>query len=93
MSLRMRNQEADRLARELARIFRTNITKAVISALRDAIRKRIHKESPHDTAQSPFQNLLQWLIRRNNRFPMATGSSLRTRRCVVRNRTPDDAIG
>ena len=51
MSLHIRNQEADRLARELARIDHTTITNAVISALREAIRNRIHEESPHDTAQ------------------------------------------
>ncbi|MCM0751647.1 hypothetical protein DEA98_10740 [Brucella pseudogrignonensis] len=51
MPLHIRNQEADRLARELARIDRTTITNAVISALREAIRKRMQEERPRATAQ------------------------------------------
>ena len=51
MTLNIRNDEADKLARELARLDRTNITEAVISALRETIRNRMHKERPRETAQ------------------------------------------
>lgn len=51
MTLNIRNQEADNLARELARIDRSSITDAVICALRETIRNRMHKESPRETAQ------------------------------------------
>lgn len=51
MTLNIRNEEADKLARELARIDHTSITHAVISALRETIRNRLHKESPHETAR------------------------------------------
>ncbi len=40
MALHIRNPEADRLARELARIDRTSITEAVIVALRETVRNR-----------------------------------------------------
>jgi antitoxin VapB len=51
MTLNIRNQEADNLARQLARIDRTSITDAVISALRETIRNRMNKESPRETAR------------------------------------------
>lgn len=51
VTLNIRNQEADELARELARIDRTSITDAVISALRETIRNRMRKERPRETAQ------------------------------------------
>lgn len=51
MTLNIRNQEADNLARELAQIDRTSITDAVITALRETIRNRMHKERPRETAQ------------------------------------------
>jgi antitoxin VapB len=51
MTLNIRNQEADNLARELAKIDGSSITDAVIRALRETIRNRMHKESPRETAQ------------------------------------------
>lgn len=51
MTLNIRNQEADRLARELARLDGTNITEAVIVALRETIRNRIESETPRETAR------------------------------------------
>ena len=51
MTLNIRNEEADKLARELARIDRTSITDAVISALRETIRSRMRRESPGETAR------------------------------------------
>lgn len=51
MTLNIRNEEADKLARELARIDQTSITDAVISALRETIRNRMNKESPRETAR------------------------------------------
>lgn len=44
MTLNIRNQEADTLARELARADRISIPNAVISALRETIRNWMHKE-------------------------------------------------
>jgi len=44
MALHIRNPEADRLARELARIDRTSITDAVIVALRETVRNRMNQE-------------------------------------------------
>jgi hypothetical protein len=50
MTLNIRNEEADALARELARIDGTTITDAVISALKETIDKRIRQETPRETA-------------------------------------------
>jgi hypothetical protein len=50
MTLNIRNEEADALARELARIDGTTITDAVISALKETIDKRIRRETPRETA-------------------------------------------
>jgi len=54
MTLDIPNQEANTLARELARADRISITNAVISALRETIRNWMHKESPHEIAQKTF---------------------------------------
>jgi hypothetical protein len=51
MTLNIRNDEADALARELARIDGTTITDAVIVALRETINKRIGDETPRETAR------------------------------------------
>lgn len=51
MALNIRNPEADRLARELARIDDTSITDAVIVALRETIRNRLKQETPSETAR------------------------------------------
>ncbi|WP_162895098.1 type II toxin-antitoxin system VapB family antitoxin [Rhizobium terrae] len=51
MTLNIRNEEADALARELARIDGTTITEAVISALRETIDNRVRQETPRETAQ------------------------------------------
>jgi len=51
MTLNIRNEEANRLARELASIDRTSITDAIISALRETIQNRMRKESPGETAR------------------------------------------
>jgi len=51
MTLNIRNEEADALARELARIDGTTITHAVISALKETIDKRIRQETPRETAK------------------------------------------
>ncbi|MGH6760523.1 MAG: type II toxin-antitoxin system VapB family antitoxin [Phyllobacterium sp.] len=51
MALNIHNPEADRLARELARIDHTSITDAVIIALRETIRNRIDKASPRGKAR------------------------------------------
>lgn len=51
MTLNIRNPEADKLARELARIDDTSITDAVIVALRESIRDRLKAETPSETAK------------------------------------------
>ena len=51
MTLNIRNPEADRLARDLARIDDTSITDAVIVALRETIRTRLKAETPSETAR------------------------------------------
>ncbi|MFN3549936.1 MAG: type II toxin-antitoxin system VapB family antitoxin [Mesorhizobium sp.] len=51
MTLNIRNPEADRLARQLARIDDTSITDAVIVALRETIRNRLRNETPSETAR------------------------------------------
>lgn len=51
MTLSIRNPEADSLARRLAQLDQTTITDAVVIALKEAIQKRVHKESPSETAR------------------------------------------
>ncbi|WP_163267567.1 type II toxin-antitoxin system VapB family antitoxin [Chelativorans alearense] len=51
MTLNIRNEEADELARRLARIDRTSITNAVVSALRETLDSRMRKETPRETAR------------------------------------------
>jgi len=51
MTLNVRNEEADMLARELARIDRSTIIDAVIVALKETIENRIRQETPRETAQ------------------------------------------
>ena len=51
MVLNIRNPEADALARELANIEGTEITQAVITALREAVEKRKKKEGAIESAQ------------------------------------------
>ena len=50
MTLNIRNEEADALARELARMDGTTLTEAVITALRETIGQRIQQETPSETA-------------------------------------------
>ena len=51
MTINIRNPEADRLARELARIDDSSITEAVVVALRETIRSRLKDETPSETAR------------------------------------------
>lgn len=51
MTLSIRNPEADALARRLAQLDQTTITEAVVIALKEAIQKRVQKESPSQTAR------------------------------------------
>jgi len=51
MTLSIRNPEADRLARHLAEIDHTSVTKAVVNALREALKARVANETPHETAR------------------------------------------
>lgn len=50
MTLNIRNPEAVVLARWLAQLDQTCISDAVVSALREAIQKRVMQESPTATA-------------------------------------------
>jgi len=51
MTLSIRNQDADRLARRLAEIDKTSVTKAVVTALEETIKARLTTETPRDTAR------------------------------------------
>ena len=51
MTLNIRNEEADTLARELAQMDGTTITEAVVAALRETIDKRVREETPGETAR------------------------------------------
>ncbi|WP_142519750.1 type II toxin-antitoxin system VapB family antitoxin [Pseudorhizobium endolithicum] len=51
MTLKIRNEEADTLARELAELDGTTVTDAVVAALREAIASRLKQETPRETAQ------------------------------------------
>lgn len=51
MTLSIRNQEADALARRLAQLDQTTITEAVIAALKEAIQLRVRRETPSETAR------------------------------------------
>jgi antitoxin VapB len=51
MTLNIRNEEADALARELAQIDGSTITEAVVTALRETIDKRVQQETPSETAR------------------------------------------
>jgi antitoxin VapB len=51
MALSIRNQDADRLARRLAEIDNTSVTKAVVTALEEAIKARLANETPRETAR------------------------------------------
>jgi hypothetical protein len=50
MTLNIRNEEADALARKLAQMDGTSITEAVITALRETIDQRVKQETPSETA-------------------------------------------
>ncbi len=51
MTLSIRDPEADGLAKRLAKLDDTSITKAVIVALREAIAARTRREPAHETAR------------------------------------------
>jgi hypothetical protein len=51
MTLNIRNEEADALARELARIDGISITEAVVTALKEAIGTRLSQETPTQSAR------------------------------------------
>lgn len=51
MTLNIRSEKADALARQLAQLDGTTITEAVVAALRDAIDKRLKQETPQETAR------------------------------------------
>jgi antitoxin VapB len=51
MALSIRNRDADRLARRLAEIDKISVTKAVVTALEEAIKTRLAAETPRETAR------------------------------------------
>jgi len=50
MTINITNPEADRLARQLARMEGVSLTEAVAMAVREAIEKRRRQETPLETA-------------------------------------------
>ena len=72
MTLSIRNSEADALARRLAKIDRTNITNAVVIALREAINHRIQRETPSETARRILAK--RGLAFRPDREPVPAGA-------------------
>jgi antitoxin VapB len=51
MTLSIRSAEADALARRLAEIEGASITDAVVIALKEAIKARVERETPSETAR------------------------------------------
>jgi len=51
MALSIRSPEADALARRLAQLDQSNITEAVVVALKEAIQRRVREERPSETAR------------------------------------------
>jgi antitoxin VapB len=68
MTLSIRNQEADLLARRLAKLEGGTVTDAVVLALKEAIAARVAREDPSDTAQRILQR--HGLSFRRNRTPV-----------------------
>ena len=62
MTLSIRNPEAGKLAKRLAKLDGATVTRAVIAALREAIAARVKRELPSETAQ-------RILARRGLSFP------------------------
>jgi antitoxin VapB len=50
MTINITSKEADRLTRRLAEIERVGITEAVVIAMREALEKRLQRETPQETA-------------------------------------------
>jgi antitoxin VapB len=65
MTISIRNPEADQLARRLAEIDQTNITDAVVMALKEAINARVQRETASQTAQRILRK--RGLVFRSNR--------------------------
>ena len=68
MTLSIRNQDADRLARRLAEIDNTSVTKAVVTALEEAIKARLANETPRETARRILEK--HGLVFRKDRKPV-----------------------
>ncbi len=69
MALHISNREADRLARELARLKGETISKAVVKALRERL-ERDTAEAPADLAAE-----IMAISRRAGRIPRRTGQA------------------
>jgi antitoxin VapB len=50
MTINITSKEADRLTRRLAEIEGVGITEAVVIAMREALEKRLQRETPQETA-------------------------------------------
>ncbi len=50
MTINITSKEADRLTRRLAEMEGVGITEAVVIAMREALEKRLHRETPQETA-------------------------------------------
>jgi antitoxin VapB len=50
MTINITNGEADRLTRRLAEVEGVGLTEAVVIAMREALEKRLQRETPQETA-------------------------------------------
>lgn len=50
MTINITSKEADRLTRKLAQMEGVGITEAVVIAMREALEKRLQRETPQETA-------------------------------------------
>jgi len=78
MALSIKSQEADRLARELARATGESITDAVVAAIRERLDRERRRQS---TRSHHFQTRLTRIQQRVANLP------------VLDSRTPDEIIG
>ncbi|PBC01225.1 type II toxin-antitoxin system VapB family antitoxin [Mesorhizobium sp. WSM3860] len=50
MTININNKEADRLTRAFARVEGVGLTEAIVIAMREALERRRHRETPLETA-------------------------------------------
>jgi len=79
MALNIKNPEAEKLARELARRSKQGITQAVIEALREKLERERRK--PRKESYDEFKRGIDEIVQRVKQLP------------VLDDRTPDEIIG